>query len=189
MTKCYTALHVWQQRSVTHFCQLIDNFSRAVPKRDDPLSLRWRVESVSARWVTAFQSGIKTLFFSLYMYIFPLNSDPHLLPFFLHLSLPTLTHFSFEILRLNTIKSTTPTSLLYHPRVYIPNHTFNMGQSAAVRRGNERFAKREDAKRGKANKKQAVKEKSPISNTWLIILFFLVAGGGVIQLLRLLDIF
>lgn len=42
-----------------------------------------------------------------------------------------------------------------------------MGQSAAIRRGNEKYQKREEAKRGKAPVKQTVTEKSPISKTWL----------------------
>lgn len=42
-----------------------------------------------------------------------------------------------------------------------------MPTSAAVRRGNEKYNKREDHKRGKPTKSKAIKDKSPISTQWL----------------------
>lgn len=42
-----------------------------------------------------------------------------------------------------------------------------MGTSAAIRRGNEKFAKREDLKRGKPHKKQTTSEPLPLSKGWI----------------------
>ncbi|CAN6674451.1 protein Ysy6p [Trichomonascus vanleenenianus] len=66
-----------------------------------------------------------------------------------------------------------------------------MPQTPQQRRGNLKYAKREEKKMGKPaseyTKKKA--EQMPISRTWLAVLAFLVLGGGVIELLRVFGVF
>ncbi|KAF8473187.1 hypothetical protein BDZ91DRAFT_675807 [Kalaharituber pfeilii] len=64
-----------------------------------------------------------------------------------------------------------------------------MVQTPAQRRANEKFAKREEAKRGKpesAIKSQKAKFKSPITPLWLALLGFVVFGGLIFELIRLI---
>ncbi|KAJ5583840.1 hypothetical protein N7450_006504 [Penicillium hetheringtonii] len=63
-----------------------------------------------------------------------------------------------------------------------------MAQTPQQRRANERFAKNEAAKRGKGpitKPKQA--SKSPISAGWVVLLAFVVCGGLLLELLRVVP--
>ncbi|KAK8216775.1 hypothetical protein M8818_001738 [Zalaria obscura] len=65
-----------------------------------------------------------------------------------------------------------------------------MAQTPQQRRANEAFAKAEANKRGKpqsvtASKKQAP-QKSPISKGWVVLLLFVVCGGLIFELLRII---
>lgn len=63
-----------------------------------------------------------------------------------------------------------------------------MVQTPQQRRANDAFAKRQENKMGKpipVVKKQAP-AKSPISKVWLILLAFVVCGGLIVELLRIL---
>ncbi|KAJ5664766.1 hypothetical protein N7462_011579 [Penicillium macrosclerotiorum] len=63
-----------------------------------------------------------------------------------------------------------------------------MVQTPQQRRANERFAKNEAAKRGKGPivkpKQQA---KSPLSASWVVVLAFVVCGGLILELLRIVP--
>ncbi|KAF2863606.1 hypothetical protein K470DRAFT_254896 [Piedraia hortae CBS 480.64] len=60
-----------------------------------------------------------------------------------------------------------------------------MTQTPQQRRANEQFARAEAAKRGKPHPQQkSVKQKPPISPVWLYLLLFVVCGGLVFELLR-----
>ncbi|KAF8422873.1 hypothetical protein EV426DRAFT_604127 [Tirmania nivea] len=64
-----------------------------------------------------------------------------------------------------------------------------MAQTPTQRRANEKFAKREELKRGKpesAIKAKKEKFKSPISPLWLGILGFVVFGGLLFEVIRLI---
>ncbi|KAJ5777095.1 hypothetical protein N7520_000341 [Penicillium odoratum] len=64
-----------------------------------------------------------------------------------------------------------------------------MAQTPQQRRANERFAKHEAAKRGKGpviNKPKQI-TKTPISSSWLIILAFVVCGGLILELLKVVP--
>jgi len=60
-------------------------------------------------------------------------------------------------------------------------------QTPQQRRANESYARKESAKRGKAESALKIrsKEKSPISMVWIGILAFVVCGGLIFELLRL----
>ncbi|TKA72305.1 hypothetical protein B0A55_07157 [Friedmanniomyces simplex] len=64
-----------------------------------------------------------------------------------------------------------------------------MAQTPQQRRANAQFAKAEETKRGKpaaAIKKKSEKvEKAPISKGWLYLLLFVVCGGIVFELVRI----
>jgi len=61
-----------------------------------------------------------------------------------------------------------------------------MAQTPQQRKANEKFAKREEAKRGKPEKSvKKQKFKSPISQGWLIVIGFAVFGGIVFELIRM----
>ncbi|KAF4555301.1 Hypothetical protein D9617_2g052550 [Elsinoe fawcettii] len=64
-----------------------------------------------------------------------------------------------------------------------------MAQTPQQRRANEAFAKAEANKRGKPEgtlKKKQAPQKSPISQFWVIALLFVVCGGLVFELLRVI---
>ncbi|KAJ5899818.1 hypothetical protein N7495_004562 [Penicillium taxi] len=63
-----------------------------------------------------------------------------------------------------------------------------MAQTPQQRRANERFAKSESAKRGKGpiTKPKAI-AKAPISAGWLVILAFVVCGGLLLELVRIVP--
>ncbi|KAG0124392.1 hypothetical protein HOY82DRAFT_573151 [Tuber indicum] len=61
-----------------------------------------------------------------------------------------------------------------------------MAQTPQQRKANEKFAKREEAKRGKPEKSvKKQKFKSPISQGWLMVIGFAVFGGIVFELIRM----
>lgn len=62
-----------------------------------------------------------------------------------------------------------------------------MAQTPQQRKANERFAKREESKRGKPDAALAKRHKfkSPVSPIYLILLAFVVFGGIVFELIRL----
>ncbi|EZF13167.1 hypothetical protein H112_06316 [Trichophyton rubrum D6] len=62
-------------------------------------------------------------------------------------------------------------------------------QTPQQRRANERFAKKEASKRGKpeAAVKTKPKAKSPISMGWVVLLLFVLCGGLVFELLRVVP--
>ncbi|KAJ5730148.1 uncharacterized protein N7483_004656 [Penicillium malachiteum] len=64
-----------------------------------------------------------------------------------------------------------------------------MAQTPQQRRANERFAKSEAAKRGKAPVASKPKQsaKTPISASWVVILAFVVCGGLILELLRVVP--
>ncbi|CUS24440.1 LAQU0S16e01750g1_1 [Lachancea quebecensis] len=57
-------------------------------------------------------------------------------------------------------------------------------QTPKQRIANERFAKRNEKKLGKAKPKET-KVESPLSKTWVIVLLFLLVGGGILELFTL----
>ncbi|KAF2222089.1 hypothetical protein BDZ85DRAFT_220753 [Elsinoe ampelina] len=62
-----------------------------------------------------------------------------------------------------------------------------MAQTPQQRRANEAFAKAEASKRGKpegAIKQKRAPQKSPISQGWVYALIFVVCGGLVFELVR-----
>ncbi|EPS31298.1 hypothetical protein POX_h09590 [Penicillium oxalicum] len=63
-----------------------------------------------------------------------------------------------------------------------------MAQTPQQRRANEKFAKSEAAKRGRgptvAKPRQS---KSPISMGWLVLLAFVVCGGLILELFRIVP--
>ncbi|GAB7349658.1 hypothetical protein MBLNU459_g0333t1 [Dothideomycetes sp. NU459] len=63
-----------------------------------------------------------------------------------------------------------------------------MVQTPQQRRANEAFAKREETKRGRtvAPVKKQAPQKSPISKGWLFALLFVVCGGLIFELLRIM---
>ncbi|PSK55241.1 putative ribosome associated membrane protein RAMP4 [Elsinoe australis] len=64
-----------------------------------------------------------------------------------------------------------------------------MAQTPQQRRANEAFAKAEANKRGRpegALKKKEKPQKSPISPFWVYMLIFVVCGGLVFELLRVI---
>ncbi|KAK2812343.1 hypothetical protein FQN50_001342 [Emmonsiellopsis sp. PD_5] len=64
-----------------------------------------------------------------------------------------------------------------------------MAQTPTQRRANERYAKHEASKRGKpeAVVKQKQKFKSPLSVGWVVVLAFVVCGGMIFELLRVVP--
>ncbi|KAJ5355325.1 uncharacterized protein N7496_012537 [Penicillium cataractarum] len=64
-----------------------------------------------------------------------------------------------------------------------------MAQTPQQRRANERFAKNEAAKRGKGPSVSKPKQqnKSPISTSWVVILAFVVCGGLILELFRIVP--
>ncbi|CDO55724.1 similar to Saccharomyces cerevisiae YBR162W-A YSY6 Protein that participates in secretory pathway [Geotrichum candidum] len=65
-----------------------------------------------------------------------------------------------------------------------------MAQTPIQRRANEKFARREEKKKGKPTSSLPVKkEKSPISASWLFFFGFLIMGGAIFELLRLFGLF
>ncbi|KAJ6015061.1 hypothetical protein N7540_009652 [Penicillium herquei] len=64
-----------------------------------------------------------------------------------------------------------------------------MAQTPQQRRANERFAKSEAAKRGKApvTSKPKQSAKTPISASWVVILAFVVCGGLILELLKVVP--
>jgi hypothetical protein len=63
-----------------------------------------------------------------------------------------------------------------------------MAQTPQQRRSNEKFAKAEASKRGKADGFVKTKEKTkpPISTGWIVALAFVVMGGLIFELMRLI---
>ncbi|KAK2750229.1 hypothetical protein FQN55_002374 [Onygenales sp. PD_40] len=64
-----------------------------------------------------------------------------------------------------------------------------MAQTPQQRRANERYAKHEASKRGKPETvvKQKQKFKSPLSVGWVVVLAFVVCGGMIFELLRVVP--
>ncbi|OQE00090.1 hypothetical protein PENVUL_c058G09096 [Penicillium vulpinum] len=64
-----------------------------------------------------------------------------------------------------------------------------MAQTPQQRRANDRFAKTEAAKRGKApiTVKPKKNTKSPLSASWVVLLAFVVCGGLLLELLRIVP--
>jgi len=64
-----------------------------------------------------------------------------------------------------------------------------MAQTPQQRRANEKYAKREAAKRGKPESitKSKLKSKSPVSTGWIVVLAFVVCGGILFELLRVVP--
>ncbi|KAJ5922678.1 hypothetical protein N7516_010381 [Penicillium verrucosum] len=64
-----------------------------------------------------------------------------------------------------------------------------MAQTPQQRRANDRFAKTEAAKRGKAPTtiKPKKNTKSPLSASWVVLLAFVVCGGLLLELLRIVP--
>ncbi|OJJ43017.1 hypothetical protein ASPZODRAFT_154984 [Penicilliopsis zonata CBS 506.65] len=64
-----------------------------------------------------------------------------------------------------------------------------MAQTPQQRKANEKYAKHEAAKRGKGqiSIKQKQHSKSPVSTGWLVILAFVVCGGLIFELLRIVP--
>jgi len=64
-----------------------------------------------------------------------------------------------------------------------------MTQTPKQRKANEKFARAEAAKRGKPESqvKKAEKHKSPISTGWVVLLAFVVCGGLIFELLRIVP--
>ncbi|OJD18581.1 hypothetical protein AJ78_01422 [Emergomyces pasteurianus Ep9510] len=64
-----------------------------------------------------------------------------------------------------------------------------MAQTPQQRRANERFAKLEAAKRGKseADGKSKPKPKSPVPVGWVVVLAFVVCGGMLFELVRVVP--
>ncbi|KAI5240981.1 hypothetical protein E4T42_08192 [Aureobasidium subglaciale] len=63
-----------------------------------------------------------------------------------------------------------------------------MVQTPQQRRANEAFAKKQEVKRGKPEPvlKKSVPQKSPINKFWLFALLFVVCGGLIFELLRII---
>ncbi|CAH2449795.1 hypothetical protein PP7435_CHR3-2238 [Komagataella phaffii CBS 7435] len=57
-------------------------------------------------------------------------------------------------------------------------------QTPRQRIANEKFVKRAEAQQGKVKKARSKRE-FPVSTKWVIILLFLLIGGGVLEILRL----
>ncbi|KAJ5085619.1 hypothetical protein N7532_010390 [Penicillium argentinense] len=63
-----------------------------------------------------------------------------------------------------------------------------MAQTPQQRRANERFAKNEAAKRGRGSTiKPKQVTKSPVSAGWVVVLAFVVCGGLLLELLRIVP--
>jgi len=64
-----------------------------------------------------------------------------------------------------------------------------MAQTQQLRKANEKYAKREAAKRGKSEsaKKPKQKFKAPVSTGWIVVLAFVVCGGVLFELLRVVP--
>ncbi|KAJ5372117.1 hypothetical protein N7517_004123 [Penicillium concentricum] len=64
-----------------------------------------------------------------------------------------------------------------------------MAQTPQQRRANDRFAKTEAAKRGKGPTtiKPKKNTKSPLSASWVVLLAFVVCGGLLLELLRIVP--
>ncbi|KAI4844487.1 hypothetical protein E4T44_06165 [Aureobasidium sp. EXF-8845] len=63
-----------------------------------------------------------------------------------------------------------------------------MVQTPQQRRANDAFAKKQETKRGKNEPvvKKAVVQKSPVNKFWLFALLFVVCGGLIFELLRII---
>jgi len=64
-----------------------------------------------------------------------------------------------------------------------------MAQTPRQKKANEKFAKHEASKRGKPQTvvKKSPKQKSPISTGWIVLLVFIVGGGLIFELLRIVP--
>ncbi|KAL1987524.1 hypothetical protein VTN96DRAFT_3451 [Rasamsonia emersonii] len=64
-----------------------------------------------------------------------------------------------------------------------------MVQTPKQKRANEKYARHEAAKHGKPKSalKQKEKLKSPISTGWVVLLAFVICGGLVFELLRVIP--
>ncbi|KAL1998563.1 hypothetical protein VTN02DRAFT_5961 [Thermoascus thermophilus] len=64
-----------------------------------------------------------------------------------------------------------------------------MAQTPQQRMANEKYARHEAAKRGKpeSSVKQKQKPKSPVSTGWVVVLAFVICGGLVFELLRVVP--
>jgi len=64
-----------------------------------------------------------------------------------------------------------------------------MAQTPQQRKANAKFAKAQDSARGKPESaiKKKDKAKPPISKGWVLLLVFVVCGGVVFEVLRLLP--
>jgi hypothetical protein len=64
-----------------------------------------------------------------------------------------------------------------------------MVQTPRQKKANEKFAKQEAAKRGKPQTavKKSTKPKSPVSIGWIVLLAFVVCGGLIFELLRVVP--
>ncbi|KAE8554568.1 hypothetical protein TMatcc_005880 [Talaromyces marneffei ATCC 18224] len=64
-----------------------------------------------------------------------------------------------------------------------------MAQTPRQKKANEKFAKHEAAKRGKPQTvvKRTTKQKSPVSIGWIVLLAFVVCGGLIFELLRVVP--
>ncbi|KJF60940.1 uncharacterized protein CIMG_13334 [Coccidioides immitis RS] len=64
-----------------------------------------------------------------------------------------------------------------------------MAQTPQQRRANERYAKNETAKRGKPENisKAKIKPKASLSTGWVVVLAFVVCGGVMFELVRVIP--
>ncbi|BDD56505.1 hypothetical protein MAP00_001953 [Monascus purpureus] len=64
-----------------------------------------------------------------------------------------------------------------------------MVQTPQQRKANEKYARREVAKRGKGQipPKQKQKPKAPVSMGWIAILAFVICGGLIFELMRIIP--
>ncbi|KAJ5739683.1 hypothetical protein N7533_012467 [Penicillium manginii] len=64
-----------------------------------------------------------------------------------------------------------------------------MAQTPQQRRANDRFARSEAAKRGRGPTTKAPKQntKSPLSAGWVVVLAFVVCGGLLLELLKVVP--
>ncbi|KAK9452331.1 uncharacterized protein V1518DRAFT_410937 [Limtongia smithiae] len=60
-----------------------------------------------------------------------------------------------------------------------------MVQTPTQRRANEKYARREERKHGKAASATHKAEKPPISKIWIYMFIFLLAGGVILEVINL----